>query len=206
LADIATACWEAVDDAFPGEPAILIGCSAGSQIAPTMYHLRPDRTTALILSGTGYLPEGGQPTDRARSQRLAGRIKGFEREGLSYRWRYTFEDFSPAFRATPLARYLADLFCERNVYADADSIIYQLKSLTEERGAQFYHAIRCPTLVLTGTEDNAHSRALLIKDEIPGCELGILPGAGHASHLEQPWLFDELVLRFLTSRGLVKPA
>src|SRR6266542_2587602 len=52
LADLADACWEAVDAALPEEAAILVGCSAGSTIAQQMYHQRPSQTVALILSGT----------------------------------------------------------------------------------------------------------------------------------------------------------
>jgi pimeloyl-ACP methyl ester carboxylesterase len=30
----------------------------------------------------------------------------------------------------------------------------------------------------------------------------VLPGAGHACHMEQPWLFDRLVIEFLSGHGL----
>ncbi|MBI2230049.1 MAG: alpha/beta fold hydrolase, partial [Deltaproteobacteria bacterium] len=38
MTDMAEACWEAIDDAAPGESAILVGCSVGSSLAPHMYH------------------------------------------------------------------------------------------------------------------------------------------------------------------------
>ena len=56
MEDIAEACWEAVDDAFPGEAAILVGCSVGSRLLPYMHNLRPERTTAIVACGTGYDP------------------------------------------------------------------------------------------------------------------------------------------------------
>src|SRR5437667_8202920 len=57
--DMANACWEAIDAATPdGEPAILVGCSVGSSLVPHMYHLRPEQTAAMVLSGTGYSPPG----------------------------------------------------------------------------------------------------------------------------------------------------
>ena len=34
------------------------------------------------------------------------------------------------------------------------------------------------------------------------CELKVLPGAGHACQLEQPWLFDRLMIEFLDKHGL----
>ena len=79
-----------------------------------MHLQRPDRTAAMVLSGTGYSP-GKEFAPR--------RIKAYTEHGIGYRWGYTFEDLSPAFRATPMARYFADLFTERNPHADLQSIL-----------------------------------------------------------------------------------
>jgi pimeloyl-ACP methyl ester carboxylesterase len=56
MGDMAHACWEAIDEALPGEWAILVGCSAGSAIVPHMHLQQPQRARALVLSGTGYNP------------------------------------------------------------------------------------------------------------------------------------------------------
>ena len=76
-----------------------------------MYHQRPVATAALILSGTGYTP---------KKEWAGRRIDAYRTHGIDYRWRYTFEDLSPAFRATPLAHYFAELFTERNELADVE--------------------------------------------------------------------------------------
>ncbi|MBI2319448.1 MAG: alpha/beta hydrolase [Betaproteobacteria bacterium] len=101
LADMAQACWEAVDDALPAEPAILVGCSVGSSVVAQMVHLRPSQSAALVLSGAAYHPPGEAPPPF-----VIRRIKDYGNEGVGYRWRYTFQDLSPAFGATPLAPYL----------------------------------------------------------------------------------------------------
>ena len=62
--------------------------------------------------------------------------------------------------------------------------------------------IACPTLVLSGSEDSTHQAAFALKDRIPGCEMKILYGAGHACHIEQPWLFDRFMIEFLGRHGL----
>jgi pimeloyl-ACP methyl ester carboxylesterase len=196
LRDISEAVWEAVDLEYPGEPAIVVGCSVGSQIAPLMNLLQPSRTLALVLTGTGFRPPG----DTAAIERRDMRIRRYRELGVAYRWQYTFEDFSPAFRSTQLAHYFADLFAERNQHADVASIVRQFEA--ERVDEQTYREIACPTLILTGTEDNAHRPALALKDRIARCELNVLPGAGHACQLEQPWLFDKLMLDFLRSHGL----
>ena len=57
-------------------------------------------------------------------------------------------------------------------------------------------------LILTGTEDASHPNAYALKERVPGCELRVLPGAGHACQIEQPWLFNRFMLEFLAKHGL----
>jgi pimeloyl-ACP methyl ester carboxylesterase len=191
--DMAQACWEAIDDAAPGESAILVGCSVGSAILPFMYHQRRNTTAAIVMSGTGYNP-GKEFASR--------RIDAYTKNGIDFRWAYTFEDLSPAFRATPLAHYFAELFTERNASADLDTILHQFRALQKPEPPGFFEAIACPTTILTGTEDGAHQSAFALEARIPNCELKVLPGAGHACQIEQPWLFDRLMLDFLRRHGL----
>ena len=191
--DIAQGCWEAIDDAYEGEPAILVGCSVGSAVVPHMFHLQPSRTSAMILSGTGYSPV----KDFAER-----RIKSYREQGIGFRWDFTFEDLSAAFRTTPMAHYFAELFTERNELADVDSIVYQFEALSAPDPENLHSGITCPTIILTGSEDNAHPRAQALKERIPNCELRTLPGAGHACQMEQPWLFDRFMIEFLAKHGL----
>ncbi|MGH7490146.1 MAG: alpha/beta fold hydrolase, partial [bacterium] len=127
LSDMAQASWEALDDVFDREPAIIVGCSTGARIAIEMYHQRPSRTLALILSGTGFIPNGNS----AWADRVATRIAQYRELGAAYRWQYTLEDFSPEFRTTPLAQFFAQLFSERNEHADVDSIIRQFEAISQ---------------------------------------------------------------------------
>jgi pimeloyl-ACP methyl ester carboxylesterase len=193
VADMAEACWEAIDDALPGESAILVGCSVGSAIVPYMYHQRPHKTAALVLSGTGY-----NPTKEFAKRR----IDAYTANGIDYRWRYTFEDLSPAFRATPLAHFFANLFTERNEHADLQTILHQFKALQRPDPDGHHERIACPTVILTGSEDGTHQSAFALKARIPNCELKVLPGAGHACQMEQPWLFDRFMIEFLSKHGL----
>jgi len=59
--------------------------------------------------------------------------------------------------------------------------------------------IRCPTLVLHGTEDQliAPRNAQMLAERIPGATLFLLEGAGHAYHSEQPEAADRVVMDFL---------
>ena len=193
MTDMAEACWEAIDDAVPGENAILVGCSVGSSIVPYMYHQRTDKTAALVLSGTGY-----NPTKEFTKRR----IDAYTANGINYRWRYTFEDLSPAFRTTPLAHFFANLFTERNDSADVETILHQFNALAQPYPEGHHERIACPTIILTGSEDSTHQSAFALKARIPNCELKVLPGAGHACQMEQPWLFDRFMIEFLADHGL----
>lgn len=193
MEDMAEACWEAVDDAYPGEPAILVGCSTGSSIAPHMCNLRPQQTKAIVVCGTGYNP---------KKEFAPRRIKAYTEQGIGFRWEYVFQDLSASFRTTPLAHYLANLFAERNDYADVQTIIYQFEALMRPDPEGHHAKIKCPMIILTGSEDSAHQSAFDLKARVTGCELKVLPGAGHACQLEQPWLFDRLMIEFLDKHGL----
>ncbi len=193
MEDMAQACWEAVDDAFPGAPAILVGCSVGSAIVPYMHNSFPERTKALVMCGTGYSP-GKEFTAR--------RIKAYTARGIDYRWGYTFEDLSPAFRATPMAKWFADMFAERNDTADLQTILYQFEALARPDPEDHHARVACPSLIITGSEDGTHPTAAALQERIPGCEMRIIYGAGHACQIEQPWLFDQHMLEFLQRHRL----
>jgi len=158
-----------------------------------MYHARPSMTKALIMSGTGHSPG---------KEFVARRIKNYRERGIEYRWDYTFEDLSPAFRQTPLATYFADMFAERNSHADLDTIIRQFEALREPEAADHFSSIKCPTTILSGSEDGTHQAAFALKELIPECEMQILHGTGHACQIEQPWLFDRYMIDFLKSHNL----
>jgi pimeloyl-ACP methyl ester carboxylesterase len=198
LADIAAACWEAIDvAAAPGEGAVLVGCSVGSQVLPYMSRQSPARSLAMIMTGVGYNP----------AKEFAARsIDAYSAEGIGYREEHAFLGMSAAFRPTQIARYLGDIFLERNAGIDVPSLLHQFRAHQLADPDDLHSAITCPAVILTGTEDGAHAGSFVLRDRIPGCELKILPGGGHTAQFEQPWLFDRLMIEFLKKHGLLKHA
>lgn len=203
LDELAEACWNTVDELFPDQPAILVGCSMGAVIGPRMYHRRPGRTTALVISGSGA-------PDETLIARVADNARNYAQDGISFRWHQTFKDFSPAFAATPLAHFFAEMLDERNGLADAESIVHDMRAvidyvqwLATPAGRDYFSKIACPTIILSGSEDAAHPQALALQRLIPNCTLKVLPGAGHACMVEQPWLFDRYLLEFLDANRLL---
>jgi len=197
MADIAQACWEAIDDAYPGERATLVGCSIGSSTLIWMHNERPQQTAALIMCGTGYNPA---------KDFIPARIRSYEEQGIAYRWGYTFEDFSAAFRATPMAHFFADLFAERNKFGDVETIITQFRAYQQSEPKDHHDKVACPAIIITGSEDNTHKTARALQQRIRGCELKVLYGAGHACQIEQPGPFNRHMVEFLNAHGLFPPA
>ena len=133
-------------------------------------------------------------------------IERYRELGIDYRYGYTFEDFSPAFRATPMAHYFADLFTSRNGFGDVDTIITQFKAYQQPEPEGHHAKVACPAIILTGSEDNTHKSSFALQKRIKGCEMKILYGAGHACQIEQPALFNRHMVDFLTAHKLFPAA
>lgn len=191
--DIAESAWNAVDEISP-EPAVLVGCSVGYATALHMYHLRPERTRALIFSGASY-----RPVKLSAPKRIAQ----YQTHGLAYRRDHLREVFGTAFNASPYESYFADLFVERNGTADLDTILDMYLAVGQPDPDWLFADVRVPTLIITGSEDGAHQNAFPLRDRIPGATLQTITGAGHACSLEQPWEWDRHALEFLRREGLL---
>jgi pimeloyl-ACP methyl ester carboxylesterase len=60
-------------------------------------------------------------------------------------------------------------------------------------------ALRVPSLVLVGAEDEAYLRAAdVMAARIPGAEKVVIPGAGHVTTIEEPEAVTRALLAFLS--------
>jgi pimeloyl-ACP methyl ester carboxylesterase len=191
---MAEACWEVLDDGAGGEPAILVGESVGWHIVMHMANQQPERTRAVIMSGAGWRPT---------KENLLVRAETYATQGLDFRRTHALQGMSAAFAATPLGQYFADMFQERNQFADRDTIVTMFRALAEPDPDWLQAGVRCPTIVLTGSEDNSHAGAFDLQKRIPNCELETIQGAGHVCNLEQPWVWDHLAIDFLWRHNLM---
>ena len=83
------------------------------------------------------------------------------------------------------------------------SLLHQFRAHKMPDPDDLHSAISCPAIIITGSEDGAHPTSFALQSRIPGCELQVLPGGGHTSHLEQPWLFDTYMIAFLQRHKLM---
>jgi pimeloyl-ACP methyl ester carboxylesterase len=193
LGDIGAACWEAIDDSFPGEPAILVGCSVGAQVLPYMSKQAPKRTRALVMTGVGYNPKKDYATRMSDA---------YSQGGIDYRRDHALHGMSSGFRDTQLGQYLTDIFIERNQWIDVPTILHQCDAHRMPDPDDLHSAISCPSIIITGTEDGSHPTSFILQTRIAGCELLVIPKGGHTLQFEQPWLFDRLMLDFLRRHQL----
>ena len=200
MADVADACWAALDHRVGPEaeavPAIVVGCSVGAWTAVHMARVRPGRVSALVLSGVGYTPG---------KEFAPKRIAGYSSDGLAYRRTHAYEVVSETFGTTERGRYLIESILERDDTADVPTIIELFRALGEPDPDDFWTGLSVPTLIVTGSLDNAHRRALELRDHIPDVEIVTIKGAGHTCALEQPWHFDKAMTDFLCRRALFPP-
>src|SRR5205085_2196831 len=110
VADMAEACWEAVDN-VSREPTIVVGLSVGWHIVMHMAHQRPQQTSAIIMSGCSY--RGDAPKEYTFHN-----IEAFEQKGIAAREPHIFGDWSASFRETEMARYFVQILVERNEMAN----------------------------------------------------------------------------------------
>ncbi|MEY4377220.1 MAG: hypothetical protein RJB26_1770 [Pseudomonadota bacterium] len=160
----------------------LAGHSLGGRIALEVVRQAPERVTHLALMDTGV----GPPSPHERDSRLELVVLG-ETSGLAAvaeRWLPPM--LHPARRQEPA--FIAPL--EAMVAGrTAASFRRQQEALLARPDARpVLGRVHCPTLVLTGREDewSPPSQHEAIAAAIPGAKLVIVPEAGHFAPLEQP--------------------
>jgi 3-oxoadipate enol-lactonase len=200
MTDLAAACWSAVDEAGPRDATVVVGLSVGAIIAKHMAAQRPEQVRALVLTGGGYHGSGrpSLPTPKGIAPIHVPRYRSL---GLAYRREHFARNFTGAFLAGPLYRWLVDLAIARG--GDAEGIVRLLLALEEPDPPGLHASIRAPTLIVTGGADRSRTAQEELARRIAGAELRVIEGAGHCCNLERPAEYDRLVLEHLVRLGLV---
>ena len=130
--------------------------------------------------------------------------RGLGEQGVAFRREHYLGVVSAGFAKTELGDYFRNLFVERNIFYDVQTIITMFKALGET-DPEWLFDIPCPMLILTGSEDGSHPESFALQRKVGGCELVTIPGAGHTCQMEQPWVWDSHAARFLVKHGLMEP-
>jgi 3-oxoadipate enol-lactonase len=180
-----------VADVLDGQPAHVLGVSFGALTALSLARNRPDLVTSLVLAdatlGRAYLPveerqrwlrnREGLANDLAtRSVERAGEIAGRD--------------------ATPAVIQEIALHMRR---ARASGYMAVARAIAETDARPWLGGIGQPTLLLYGEDDRVTgidvSKTLVA--QLPNANLLVIPGAGHAPHIEQADRFAHAVREFL---------
>ena len=172
----------------------LCGMSLGGLISLWIAGHSPERVMSLVASNTAARI-GTEEIWQARIDAVAGggmeavseqALARFFTSGFASEHPDVFEPTSRALLATDPGGYAACCAALR----DAD-----LRELVE--------AIRCPTLVIGGTEDISTplAESVWLHEHVDGSTLHILDGAPHFSNLEQPEAWTETAKRFLAAQN-----
>jgi 2-succinyl-6-hydroxy-2,4-cyclohexadiene-1-carboxylate synthase len=178
-----------------GGSAAYVGYSLGGRLCLRLALDRPDLVAALVLVGAspGIADPAGRAERRAADEALAERI---ERDGVAA--------FLDGWLTGPLFATLPEAAAGRaeRLANSADGLAWALRALGTGAQEPLWDRLtdlRPPTLLLVGELDRkftaiAHQMAAAIG---PTAQVALVPGAGHAAHLERPAEVAALIEAFL---------
>jgi pimeloyl-ACP methyl ester carboxylesterase len=171
----------------------LAGHSMGGYIAFEIMRQAPERVAKLALINTQARPDTPEASTRRRG--MIERAKGGQYHAV-------LDELFPGF-VHPSRQgdaSLRQLVYDMGEDVGADAFIRQQAAVMSRPDSRPTLAwIRCPTLVLTGDEDNTIPNALSseMANGIPGAKLVTLPNCGHLPQPEQPQACADALVEWL---------
>ena len=173
----------------------LAGHSMGGYIAFEIMRQAPDRVAKLALMNTQARSDSPEATTRRRGQ--IARAQGGEYRAILDE---LFSGFVHPSRRDDAG--LRQLVQDMGNDVGPDAFVRQQNAILSRPDSRPVLAwIRCPTLVLSGDEDNTVPNALSTEmaGGIFGAKLVIIPQCGHLTPLEQPQATAEALVEWLRS-------
>jgi pimeloyl-ACP methyl ester carboxylesterase len=195
LADFADALSALLHELNVGHPHVL-GLSWGSSVALEFYR-RYSATPASLILASAYAGWAGSLTPEEVAARHASVLAAADlpREELLKGWPGVLST-----AATPeLIEEVMSLAADNSGLAHPGGYRAMAHSMAEADLRDVLPEIRVPTLLLYGELDE-RSPLQVAEDlcaQIPGAELGVIPGAGHLANMEAPAAFNAHVQRFI---------
>ena len=182
-------------DSLRIERATLVGLSMGGYITMELLATAPERITAVVLADTRA---PGDDTE-ARRQGRAAQIDAIQTRGLEAFAEMTLPRMFSA-SAFETRTDLVERFRQIIVGQKPEAVLAAAEGIAaRESILDAMRAVRCPTLILVGSEDVATTPgdAAQLASTIPNSTLVVLEGAGHMSNWEAPDEFNRAVRDFL---------
>ncbi len=160
--------------------AVVAGLSLGGYMSLAFHRVCPERVTALMLFDTGP----GYKNDQARdgwNEMAAERALSLEKEGLAA--------LGPG-NEVRMAHHRS-----------AEGLAHAARGMLAQKDSRVIHSlpdISVPVLVLVGEDDEAFIAPTdYMAAKIPGARKVVIEKAGHASNIDQPRAFNQVVQDFL---------
>lgn len=180
--------------------AIVCGLSLGGMIAQAYAALHPERIAALILCDTAV------STTLTWNDKLQTYLMGWSlspsvrligaRRFVDYAFWFARITRGEAWfgQNAQVQEYVRE--CMRSVDTNEMAKLYQM--IVGFAGVDL-EKIKAPTLVLNGEHESANvfEHTAYIQQHIPHARTAVIPDAGHTSNMENPPVFNQVVLDFL---------
>ncbi|MGD1992438.1 MAG: alpha/beta fold hydrolase [Anaerolineae bacterium] len=174
------------------EAAHVVSLSLGGLVAQSLAIDHPERVRSLVLVNTfaRLRPQGLRGWVYLLSRAAAMVTGGVEQQA---------EVVAAGVFPHPEQAHLRRMAAERLKANDPAAYRAAMRAVLRFDSRPYLAHICVPTLVVAGAEDTTVSLAAkrALAEEIPGAHLEIVPGSGHATPLDRPQAFNQLVLGFL---------
>lgn len=169
------------------------GLSMGGFVAMRLAARRPDLVKSVILMETSALPEPFTfKYNLLKSVVNIFGVKSVTKPVMKIMFGDTF--LNDPNRAEEKQEWIAELQKNKKSITKAVTGVIERKSVENE-----LKNIKCPTLILVGTEDKATipEKAEFIASKIPQSKLIYIQNGGHTASIEEPQQYNKAILEFL---------
>lgn len=183
-------------DALELDAVAVGGLSMGGYLTLALWRRHAKRLRALVLADT----KSGADSEEAQSKRVAMQATAVQRGAGAIADEMMPGMVGKTTRAErPEAVEYLDAMLRRAPVSAIHDALEAMRTRPDSTPA--LTTISCPTLVVCGSEDALtpvkESEAMVAA--IPGAQLAIIPGAGHASCVERPAAFNAVLAGFCTA-------
>ena len=190
----------AVLDRLEIDRAHIVGMSMGGFTSLHLGLTRPERTRSVVVGATGC---GAHPdareSFRGESEAIAAAL---DAEGAaSFATRYAVGPARVQFQNKDPRGWKE--FADNLAQLSATGASNTMRGVQRERPSLYemtnqLSAMTVPVLLVVGDEDDGCLDAnLMLKRAMPSAGLAVLPRTGHTTNLEEPELFNKIVLGFI---------
>ena len=183
-------------DALSIEKAHIAGISYGSEVSMVFAIKYPQRVKSLVLA------DGVSQIDALLKAQCESWVTAATAKDADLLFEVTYPlNFSDDW----IAKHRPALASARERYhqLDFDGFLRLMESFLALEITAELHKITAPTLVIVAENDMLKSRKYseILVSEIPNAEFAIIPHGGHAICLEQPGVFNTLLMGFFTKHS-----